>query len=167
MDVVCLAPVLLQYTVKIKEYEMIEIIKNENEQLGIIIRNDFKKEGVHFFTPDDFSQQLAYMSHKAGKVILPHRHNKITREVHFTQEVLVIKKGILRVDFYSDVQEYVSSRHLYPGDVILLADGGHGFEVVEDVEMYEIKQGPFLGPEDKVIFEPVEKNLITFKETHV
>ncbi|GAB4422206.1 MAG: hypothetical protein OHK0056_33060 [Bacteriovoracaceae bacterium] len=72
----------------------------------------------------------------------------------------------MRVDFYSDNQSYVSSRKLYASDIILLADGGHGFEVIEDVEMYEIKRGPFLGAKDKVRFEPVKSELIKLEDKH-
>ena len=42
---------------------------------------------------------------------------------------------------------------LRTGDVILLASGGHGFEVLEELEMYEIKQGPYIGEDDKTRFE--------------
>lgn len=134
---------------------MIEEIKHNNELFGIIIKNTYKSEGVSFFTPDDFSQQLAYMSHKTGKIIDPHVHNPVTREVRFTQEVLVIKKGKLRVDFYDDGQNYLESRELIEGDVILLAAGGHGFKVIEDVEMIEIKQGPYAGDKDKTRFQGI------------
>ena len=89
-----------------------------------------------------FSQQLAYMSHPKNKTIEPHVHNQITRQVHFTQEVLFIRKGKLRVDFYGDNQNYLESRILEKGDVILLASGGHGFKVLEEIEMFEVKQGP-------------------------
>lgn len=135
--------------------ENIEIIKEGDEILAIIIRKDYSKEGVHFFTPDNFSQQLAYMSHKKGKKIKPHIHNQVKREVHFTQEALFIKKGRLKVDIYHNNKTYHSSHILNTGDVILLAGGGHGFEVLEDVEMIEIKQGPYAGDMDKTHFEGI------------
>ena len=122
------------------------------ETLAIIIKADFQKEGIEFFTPDDYSQQLAYMKHPKGKIIDPHVHNIVKRQVHLTQEVLVIKSGKLRVDFYTDEKEYLESYLLERGDVILLASGGHGFEVIEDLEMYEIKQGPYAGDNDKTRF---------------
>jgi mannose-6-phosphate isomerase-like protein (cupin superfamily) len=134
---------------------MIEEIKHNNELMGIIIKNTYKSEGISFFTPNDFSQQLAYMSHKTGKIIDPHIHNPVKREVRFTQEVLVIKKGKLRVDFYDDDQNYLESRELLEGDVILLASGGHGFHVIEDIEMIEIKQGPYAGDKDKTRFQGI------------
>jgi mannose-6-phosphate isomerase-like protein (cupin superfamily) len=135
---------------------MIQQIIYKDKLLSIIIRRDFEKSGVQFFTPDDFSQQLAYMSHKKGKKIDAHVHNKVSRDVQLTQEVLVIRKGKLRVDFYTQEQEYLESHILESGDVILLASGGHGFEVLEDLEMIEIKQGPYAGDADKTRFEHVE-----------
>jgi mannose-6-phosphate isomerase-like protein (cupin superfamily) len=131
---------------------MIEKIIDNGETLAIIVKASFKKDGVEFFTPDEFSQQLAFMAHPRGKVIEPHVHNPVKREVHFTKEVLFIRKGKLRVDFYTDDQKYLESRILGSGDVILLASGGHGFEVLEDLEMFEVKQGPYAGDQDKTRF---------------
>ncbi|WP_017721972.1 hypothetical protein [Kamptonema formosum] len=130
----------------------IQEITDSNQLLAIIISSNFNKPGIHFFTPNDLSQQLAYMRHPAGKMIEPHVHNMVPREVHYTQEVLFIKKGKLRVDFYSDQQQYLESRILEAGDVILLIEGGHGFEVLEEVEMIEVKQGPYVGERDKTRF---------------
>lgn len=139
---------------------MIETIFCDGEILSIIVYANYYEKGIQFFTPNDFSQQLAYMNHPAGKQIAPHMHNKVAREVHLTQEVLVIKSGKLRVDFYNKNKEYAESRILSAGDVILLADGGHGFEVIEAVEMYEIKQGPYAGDMDKVRFEGISPDQI-------
>ncbi len=132
---------------------MIDKIQHHDQLLAIIVSHAFSKPGIHFFTPDDLSQQLAYMRHPAGKIIDPHVHNPVPREVHFTQEVLVLKRGRLRVDFYDDRQQYLESRVLEAGDVILLATGGHGFEALEEIEMIEIKQGPYAGEKDKTKFK--------------
>ncbi|MBO3458948.1 hypothetical protein G7B40_010475 [Aetokthonos hydrillicola Thurmond2011] len=135
---------------------MIENITDEcNQLLAVIVSKDFNKPGIHFFTPNDLSQQLAYMRHPVGKVIEPHIHNPVVREVVYTQEVLLIKSGKLRVDFYNNQQSYLESRILQAGDVILLVSGGHGFEVLEEVEMIEVKQGPYLGEHDKIRFTGV------------
>lgn len=131
---------------------MLKQIEHNNQILAIIIRSDYSKDGVEFFTPNDFSQQLAYMKHPKGKVIDAHTHNVLVREVKYTKEVLVIKKGRLRVDFYDDAQNYLESHVVSAGDVILLAYGSHGFKCLDDVEMIEIKQGPYLGEQDKVRF---------------
>jgi hypothetical protein len=137
---------------------MIEKITSDNLQLGIIIRTGYQKEGISFFTDDKDSQQLGYMNRPKDYVIAPHRHNLIPREVHLTQEVLFIKSGKVRVDFYTDAQHYVTSRILHQGDVILLADGGHGFKMLEKSEIIEVKQGPYCGEEDKVRFESVTED---------
>lgn len=131
-----------------------ETVVHENQIIAIILRRDFSAQGIRFFTPDNFSQQLAYMCHPAGKVIEPHTHNPVPREVLYTQEVLFLKRGRLRVDFYSDRRVFLESRTLDAGDVILLASGGHGFEALEEIEMVEVKQGPYAGDLDKTRFVP-------------
>jgi len=137
---------------------MITEIKHNDQLMALIVSHRFAEPGIHFFTPNDFSQQLAYMRHPAGKIIAPHVHNPVRREVHYTAEVLVIKRGRLRVDFYNDSQIYLESRILESGDVILLATGGHGFEVLEELEMYEVKQGPYAGEMDKTRFSGISTN---------
>ncbi|HEY9637602.1 MAG TPA: hypothetical protein V6D14_29680 [Coleofasciculaceae cyanobacterium] len=131
---------------------MMESITYHNQLLALIIYHRFNEPGIHFFTPNELSQQLAYMHHPVGKVIQPHVHNPVPREVQYTQEVLFIKRGKLRVDFYSEQQQYLESRLLESGDVILLVTGGHGFEVLEEIEMIEVKQGPYVGEQDKTRF---------------
>ena len=144
---------------------MVSEIRNQGRLLAIIVKAGYSEPGINFFTPNEFSQQLAYMRHPTGKVIEPHVHNSVERTVHYTLEVLFLKKGKLRVDFYDDAQLYLHSRVLEAGDVILLASGGHGFEVLEEIEMIEVKQGPYAGDGDKTRFSPLKQELI-LKETH-
>jgi mannose-6-phosphate isomerase-like protein (cupin superfamily) len=128
---------------------MIERVRFGGVEFAIILRSDFHEPGIHFFTPADYSQQLGYMRHPAGHVIEPHAHSPVPRAVHFTREALFLRRGRLRVDFYTDAGEYFESRELGSGDVILLTAGGHGFEVLEEIEMIEVKQGPYGGDTDK------------------
>ena len=144
--------------------EQFEEIKNGNELYAIIISANFHKEGIHFFTPNDLSQQVAYMHHPAGKIIDAHVHNPVRREVHYTQEVLFIRRGKLRVDFYDNEQVYLESHILVAGDTILLATGGHGFEVLEELEMIEVKQGPYAGDGDKTRFKGITSADAVVKE---
>jgi hypothetical protein len=130
----------------------VETIEHNDHLLATIIFHHYNKPGISFFTPNELSQQLAYMRHPAGKIIEPHIHNPVPREVQYTQETLLIKRGKLRVDFYDDEQNYLESRILQAGDVILLTRGGHGFEVLEEIEMFEVKQGPYAGTNDKTRF---------------
>jgi mannose-6-phosphate isomerase-like protein (cupin superfamily) len=135
---------------------MLEEIKNGDQTLALIIRRSFNKPGISFVTPAEFTQQVAYMNHPAGKLIQPHVHNAVPREIVYTNEVLFIKRGKLRVDFYTQAKEYLHSRILEAGDVLLLAAGGHGFEVLEEIEMIEIKQGPYAGDSDKIRFNTAD-----------
>jgi mannose-6-phosphate isomerase-like protein (cupin superfamily) len=143
---------------------MIENITHHNQLLALIVSHRYHEPGIHCFTPNELSQQLAYMRHPVGKVIQPHVHNPVTREVQYTQEVLFLKKGKLRVDFYNDQQQYLESRILVAGDVILLVTGGHGFEVLEEIEMIEVKQGPYVGEQDKTRFIGISPDQIKIVE---
>ena len=134
----------------------VERITHNDSLLAVIIRSHHSGEGIEFLTPDSFSQQLAYMNRPAGYKISPHFHNEVRREVFYTQEVLLVRKGKVKVDFYDQEQSYLESLILQTGDVVLLASGGHGFEMLEQSEIIEVKQGPYSGDQDKTRFEPKE-----------
>jgi len=144
---------------------MIEQIINNGLILSMIIRANFCKEGIDFFTPDDFSQQIGYMNRPKGYLIEPHIHNTIKREVFLTQEVLFIKSGKVRIDFYDENKVYLESKIVVNGDVIILAYGGHGFYMLEQSEIIEVKQGPYCGDSDKTRFKSliVEDSQLIFK----
>ena len=143
---------------------MIERIYHIEKELALIIRSSFSKEGIEFFTPDTYSQQIGYMNRPTGYVIPPHVHNEVPRQIQFTKEVLFIKSGKVRVDFYDDDQNYLESRILNHGDLILLAFGGHGFEMLETSEIIEVKQGPYAGEADKTRFEPIPADQVQLKD---
>lgn len=136
--------------------DAIEHVRHLDQTIAVIIRSEFRSEGIEFFTPSIFSQQLGYMNRPAGYVIDPHVHNPVRREVSWTQEVLLVRTGKVRVDFYTDGRHYLESRIIKTGDVILLAAGGHGFEMIEPTEMIEVKQGPYSGDRDKTRFDRVD-----------
>ena len=142
----------------------VEEVRKKNKLLAMIIRNDYDCNGVEFVTPNEYSQQVAYMHHPTGKVIDAHVHNLIHRDVILTQEVLFIKKGRLRVDFYDEYEDYLESTILEAGDVILLVSGGHGFTVLEEAEMIEVKQGPYSGDADKKRFAGIDEKNVTFRK---
>ncbi|WP_020561480.1 cupin domain-containing protein [Methylosarcina fibrata] len=144
---------------------MIERILNAGKELALIIRRSFEKDGIEFFTPGSYSQQIGYMKRAKGYAIPPHVHNPVVREVQYTKEVLFIKSGRVRVDFYSDEQEYLESTVLAAGDVILLAFGGHGFEMLEESEIIEVKQGPYAGESDKTRFDAVPEDRIVLRKS--
>lgn len=142
---------------------MIERILHADKELALIIRHTFHREGIEFFTPGSYSQQIGYMNRPKGYVIQPHVHNPVAREVQYTKEVLLIRSGRLRVDFYSESQEYLESTVLESGDIVLLAYGGHGFEMLEPTEIIEVKQGPYAGDQDKTRFEAIAPDHINIR----
>lgn len=142
---------------------MLEQITHNNKIFATIIRSDYHAEGILFFTPGEFSQQLGYMNRPDGYVIEPHVHNIVERKVELTQEVLVVRSGKVRVDFYDEEQVYLESRIINTGDIILLAHGGHGFKMLEPTEMVEVKQGPYCAEQDKTRFSPISDNNVIIK----
>lgn len=139
-------------------------IRKDGELLAIILRASYRDVGIRFLTPGELSQQLAFMRHPPGKEILPHVHNPVDRRVTLTQETLFIRKGRMRVDFYDDARQYLSSYELHSGDVILLIKGGHGFVMLEDTEFIEVKQGPYAGDQDKTRFQAVAESAVRLAE---
>jgi mannose-6-phosphate isomerase-like protein (cupin superfamily) len=130
----------------------VEHIVHGLEPIALIIRANFEEPGIHFFTPANFSQQVAYMKHPQGHAIGAHVHNLVTRQVLYTQEVLIIRSGKVKVNLFSSNKEPVGSWTLEKGDLILLCGGGHSFEMLEETSMIEIKQGPYAGENDKTRF---------------
>ena len=139
------------------------VLDRLNNQLAVIVRSTHSPSGIDFLTPDTFGQQVAYMNRPKGEIIQAHIHEPISRTLIGTQEVLYIRKGRIRVDFYESDRTYVSSMILEAGDLMLLNTGGHGFEVLEDIDMIEIKQGPFAEGRDKTRFVP-EPHEIRFND---
>lgn len=132
---------------------MIETIYHNDSVVAIILRKDHHTEGIEFITPQNFSLQLGSMTRPAGYKIVPHIHNPVRRETTGTQEALFVKRGRIEIDFYSFEQVYLQSRILSAGDIVLLAGAGHGITVVEESEIIEVKNGPFIAGSDKGRFE--------------
>jgi hypothetical protein len=133
---------------------------HENTLFAIIVRNDFHREGVSFVTDGTGLLEMGYMSHPAGHFIEPHKHLPYQRRTFGTQEVLFLKSGKVRVDFYSGRDICVGSRELVGGDWIILLAGGHGFQILEASMMFEIKNGPYAGDKDKIKFKPTQSGTI-------
>ena len=131
----------------------IENIVHGLEPIALSIKAEFDEPGINFFTPQNFSQQVAFMRRPKGHKIAPHIHNLISRQIFYTQELLVIRSGRVKVNLYSSSKEYIGTRILEVGDIILLCGGGHSFEMLEESSLIEVKQGPYAGEEDKAIFE--------------
>lgn len=135
------------------ESPLFEEITWEGKIIAMIMRKDYHAKEVVFFSPPEFSQQLGYLPHKQGHVIQAHFHRRVQREITLTQEVLIIRKGRVSVDLFTVDRHYITTRELGEGDIIYLCSGGHGFKILEEAEIVEVKQGPYSGKEtDKILF---------------
>ncbi len=144
---------------------MIEKIFHKKKLLALIVRKKFRKiSGVNFFTDDNDNQQFGYMKHKKNYIIKPHQHNKRLTKIFMTTEVILLFKGILRVDFYNNYKKYLFSKKVYANDIIMLVNGGHGFKVLKDIEMLEVKQGPYNLSKDKIKFNKIEEKKIKIRK---
>lgn len=128
----------------------------EGVLLAIVVKSYFSSDGIEFFTSTESSQQLGYMKRPAGYEVVPHTHNPVERMVKMTQEVLYIKSGSCRLDLYDIQRQLDISVVLSAGDVVLLAEGGHGIVMLEETEIIEVKQGPYTGDMDKTRFSPLD-----------
>jgi mannose-6-phosphate isomerase-like protein (cupin superfamily) len=125
-------------------------------ELALVIRSSYGDPGINFVTGDDSVHQLGVLKWPRGHLIDAHVHNPMTRTIDSTQEVLFIRSGRVRVDLYGEDRLYRSSLELASGDVIFLASGGHGFEILEDADIVEVKQGPYRGEGEKTRFTPTD-----------
>ena len=143
---------------------MIENIVHKKKLFAVIVKNKYrKKKGVTFFTPKEATQQFGYIKHPKNYIIQPHLHNKRLTKILYTTEVIILFKGILRVDFYDDKKKYLFSKEISKGDIIMLVSGGHGFKVIKNVEMIEVKQGPYSLTKDKKKFQITDEKKIKIK----
>jgi hypothetical protein len=131
----------------------IEYYGDESAPSAIVIRKDYESEGIEFFSPLDYPQQLGYMKRPAGYEVVPHRHNQIERTITDTQEVLLIRTGHCQVTLFDDRNIPAETINLSDGDIIFLAKGGHGIRMNTECQIIEIKQGPYLSNMDKTALE--------------
>ena len=144
---------------------MIEKIIHKKKLLALIVKGKYRnKKGITFFTPSESIQQFGYMKHKKAYIIKPHLHKKRLTKNFYTTEVILLLKGSIRVDFYTQFKKYLFSKILKEKDIIMLVHGGHGFKILKDVEMLEIKQGPYNLIRDKIKFDNIGDNKIKLKK---
>ena len=143
---------------------MIEKVLHKNKLFALIVRGKFrKKSGINFFTSKKATQQFGYMKHKKNHIIKPHNHNKRLTKILSTTEVILLLKGAFRVDFYDNKKKYLFSKIIKEKDIIMLVHGGHGFKVLKNIEMIEVKQGPYSLSSDKIKFDKVNEKEIKIK----
>lgn len=129
-----------------------ESIECDGHLIATIVRAEKMPEKTEFVTGDDVKQQVGFVVYPEGGQIPRHVHIPMERRIVGTSEVLMVRKGCLEANFYSDSKEYICSRILGQGDVLLLVSGGHGFTCLKDTVLLEVKQGPYLGLQEKERF---------------
>lgn len=132
--------------------QKIEKIKSKGKTLVYLIRGKQKITKTQFITPQCANLQVGHIVYPEGSVIPKHLHKKVIRRLVRTEEVLIVKKGNCLFDIYDDRKKLVTTRKVGEGDIIIIAGGGHGFRVVKDLVLLEIKQGPYTGIDEKERF---------------
>lgn len=130
----------------------VEHITSAGRPLAYIIRAELVPSATTFFTPPDFKQQVGFVVYPSGGEIARHSHVPVERQLVGTSEVIVVRSGRCELDIYDDDHTLVATRVLNCGDVMLMVGGGHGFRMLEDTVLLEVKQGPYAGHTEKALF---------------
>ena len=130
----------------------VEHISAAGQPLAYIIRAAVAPHQTTFLTPPVFKQQVGFVVYPAGGVIARHVHVPLERRLVGTSEVIVVRSGRCELDVYDDNHVLVATRELRAGDVMLMVGGGHGFRILEDTVLLEVKQGPYTGIQEKELF---------------
>jgi hypothetical protein len=136
----------------LSEVEYIEHICWNGQPLAYIIRSELLPDKTVFLTPPEYKQQVGFVVYPKDGEITRHVHVNLERHLFGTSEVLVVRQGYCVIDVYNDARELVASRELRTGDVMLMVGGGHGFRMLEDTVLLEVKQGPYTGIDEKERF---------------
>ena len=131
-------------------------IKHRKKLYALLIKKKrrFIKKGVDFVTKESDLMQLGFLNHKKKHKIKSHIHLKKPRIINYCTEVLLIEKGKVKITFYDSKNRNIKKDQiLNKGDIIILFQGGHGFEILEKTQIIEVKQGPYVENKDKKIIE--------------
>lgn len=132
----------------------LEFISHENLTIAIIIRSDFQfKDNINFVTKDDDILQLGYMKRSKDHKVKRHFHNTFDRKISKTNEVIILKKGSFKINFFTENNEFIKTLEVNKNDILLIQNGAHELEMTEDCEFYEIKNGPYFINKDKSFIE--------------
>ncbi|TKX30169.1 hypothetical protein CQA38_00570 [Campylobacter sp. MIT 12-5580] len=121
-------------------------IKEKDIVLARHIKEEDCIEGLNFFSQDEEFIQVGTWGYNKGKKLLAHIHNEVERKVYWTQEVLFIKKGSIKVRVYNTNAQFLEEFIAQAGDILIMLRGGHGYDILEDgTKVVEIKNGPYVG----------------------
>lgn len=121
------------------------------EELAIIVyRGDYSR-GVQFITPRNFPLQWGLIKYEKGEFAKSHIHPDVERKIIHDQEMIHIEKGSILLRIFNLEKELYATKILKAGDSAFFIQGGRGWEALEDTELFEVKQGPFV--ENKIVLE--------------
>ncbi len=126
---------------------MVEKITANEEIIAIIVRNEFKPNGVNFITPEYFPLQMGVSSYNKGSLLRPHIHLQRERIILDTQEMVHVQHGKLELSLFDTKGTLIKTLILETGDSVFFSAGGHGWKTLEDSTIIEVKQGPYIGVE--------------------
>jgi len=132
--------------------ENLQIISDDTGPVAYFIDANWDPKITEFVTPDEFNQQMGMIVYGKGEHIIPHKHLPIKRTINGTTECVIVRKGSCYVDIYDQDENILHSKKMIKGDIILLLGGAHGFRMIEDTVLFEVKQGPYAGDNDKKRF---------------
>ena len=127
-----------------------KIIQKDGLKYALHFNFDNAKESKNFITDHSDPFQVGVFNLKKNEDIERHVHNEIEREVKTTSEALIVLNGKIKVSFYDQSNlELVDHVIVVGGELLLMLNGGHSLEILEDSKFLEVKQGPYIEEMDK------------------
>jgi len=126
-------------------------ISHNGKILAVYLRSRDWSNGLNFLGDEGDFVQVGLWDYHTGKKLGPHKHVQNIRNVEYTQEAVFVKQGSMRATVFSNAGKLIESVELFPGDLIVMYAGGHGYEILEDhTQVLEVKNGPYTGLDDRV-----------------
>ena len=104
-----------------------------------------KMKGVTFPTPESATFQFGFGQITENKVLIPHIHKRVKREIETTSEFLYVIHGEMIIDVLDEEEKFLEQIILKNNMALLQFVGGHKIEIKSGTKYFEIKQGPYYG----------------------
>jgi hypothetical protein len=131
---------------------MEEIKSPDGKTVALVVRNEYNKEGINFISENHYPLQVGINNYRKNEKIKPHSHINRKITINTAQEVIYIKSGKAKLDLYDGNNSKFQTLTLSTGDLVFFISGGHGFQILENTTIIEVKQGPYNGKnQDKMM----------------
>ena len=101
--------------------------------------------GINFPTPESATFQFGFGQISENKVLIPHIHKRVKREIETTSEFLYVIHGEMIIDVLDEEERFIEKVILKDNMALLQFIGGHKIEMKSGTKYFEIKQGPYYG----------------------